>query len=348
MRKEGKELVMTKDTQPVNLIGSEWHEIEALEDGTVFVNVFSEGKYRGATMTLILNGDTGLSDVDGSAATPAIRGTDSNTGIFFPAADTIAFAEGGVESARFDSSGRLLVNSTSARANLFNSTTTASLQIEGTTADTSAVLAVRDTDTAAAGPFFILARARGTTVGSTTVVQSGDVAGSISFQASDGTEFVETARIQSIVDGTPGANDMPGALLFSTTTDGGSSSTERMRIDSSGNLQFNSGYGSVATAYGCRAWVNFNGTGTVAIRASGNVTSITDNGVGNYLINLTTALPDSNASVTIGLGADSGSSGTGAWASRINSISTTVIQILSARPDGSYSDASIACVSVHR
>jgi quercetin dioxygenase-like cupin family protein len=43
--KENKTLTMTKDTQPVNLTGSEWHEIEALEDGTVFVNVFSEGKY---------------------------------------------------------------------------------------------------------------------------------------------------------------------------------------------------------------------------------------------------------------------------------------------------------------
>ena len=45
VRKEGRELVMTKDTQPVNLIADEWHEIEALEDGTVFVNVFAEGKY---------------------------------------------------------------------------------------------------------------------------------------------------------------------------------------------------------------------------------------------------------------------------------------------------------------
>jgi quercetin dioxygenase-like cupin family protein len=45
IRKEGRELVMTKDTQPVNLVGFEWHEIEALEDGTVFVNVFAEGKY---------------------------------------------------------------------------------------------------------------------------------------------------------------------------------------------------------------------------------------------------------------------------------------------------------------
>ena len=58
-------------------------------------------------MSLILSGTDGLSDIDGSAATPAIRGTDANTGIFFPAADTIAFSEGGVEAARFDSAGNL-------------------------------------------------------------------------------------------------------------------------------------------------------------------------------------------------------------------------------------------------
>ena len=81
-----------------------------------------------------------------------------------------------------------------------------------------------------------------------------------------------------------------GALSFYDTA----AATERMRIDSSGNLLFNSGYGSVATAYGCRAWVNFNGTGTVAIRASGNVTSITDNGTGDYTVNFTTSMPDAN------------------------------------------------------
>jgi hypothetical protein len=47
----------------------------------------------------------------------------------------------------------------------------------------------------------------------------------------------------------------------------------------------------------CRAWVNFNGTGTVAIRASFNVSSITDNGTGNYTVNFTTAMPDANYSV---------------------------------------------------
>lgn len=51
-----------------------------------------------------------------------------------------------------------------------------------------------------------------------------------------------------------------------------------------------------APSYTCRAWVNFNGTGTVAIRASGNVSSITDNGVGQYTVNFTTAMPDANYS----------------------------------------------------
>jgi hypothetical protein len=64
--------------------------------------------------------------------------------------------------------------------------------------------------------------------------------------------------------------------------------------NASNNLLMNSGYGSDAVAYGCRAWVNFNGTSTVAIRASGNVSSITDNNTGDYTVNFTTAMPDVN------------------------------------------------------
>lgn len=69
-------------------------------------------------MSLILDGTNGLSDVDGSAATPAIRGTDANTGIFFPAADTIAFAEGGSEAMRIDSSGNLGIGTSAPSAKL--------------------------------------------------------------------------------------------------------------------------------------------------------------------------------------------------------------------------------------
>ena len=54
--------------------------------------------------------------------------------------------------------------------------------------------------------------------------------------------------------------------------------------------------------YACRAWVNFNGTGTVAIRESGNVSSITDNGAGDYTVNFTTAITDANYAAPTSVG----------------------------------------------
>ena len=104
--------------------------------------------------------------------------------------------------------------------------------------------------------------------------------------------------------------------------------TELMRIDSTGNVQFNSGYGSVATAFGCRAWVNFNGTGTPAIRASGNVTSITDNGNGDYTVNFTTAMSDVNYAVSGCARGDTGIPNGGGLALKIGQTqSTTAIRI---------------------
>ena len=77
--------------------------------------------------------------------------------------------------------------------------------------------------------------------------------------------------------------------------------------DGSGNLSFNSGYGSTAVAYGCRAWVNFDGTtnvgGFCTVRASGNVSTVADNGTGTYTVNLANAMPDANYSVVLGLNA---------------------------------------------
>ena len=71
----------------------------------------------------------------------------------------------------------------------------------------------------------------------------------------------------------------------------------------------------------CRAWVNFNGTSTVAIRASFNVTSITDNGNGNYAVNFTTAMPDANYAV-VAIAGDT-SSGTCLCQSPFNTSPTT-------------------------
>ena len=105
--------------------------------------------------------------------------------------------------------------------------------------------------------------------------------------------------------------------------------TNAVTVDS-GNLQFNSGYGSVATAYGCRAWVNFNGTGTVAIRASGNVTSITDNGTGDYTVNFTTSMPDVNYAVVSTVNANFGSQSVTAVTDTVNGSLTESARTTSA------------------
>jgi hypothetical protein len=81
-----------------------------------------------------------------------------------------------------------------------------------------------------------------------------------------------------------------------------SSSTEICRIESGGNLQFNSGYGSVATAYGVRAWINFDGTAaTIGTgRGSANMDAVTDNATADYTVNFTNDMPDANYAVLTG------------------------------------------------
>jgi hypothetical protein len=92
----------------------------------------------------------------------------------------------------------------------------------------------------AGGPIIGISKSRGTASNSYTVVQDNDQLGIITFQGADGTNLVEGARIAADVDGTPGADDMPGRLEFHTTADGASSGTERMRIHSTGNVSIGS------------------------------------------------------------------------------------------------------------
>ena len=123
----------------------------------------------------------------------------------------------------------------------------------------------------------------------------------------DSTGVFKLANPSSFPAGTAAApsitatGDTNTGIFFSAadTIDFAEGGTATGQFDSSGNFKFNSGYGSVATAYGCRAWVNFNGSGTVAIRASGNVSSITDNGTGDYTVNFTTALSDANYALSV-------------------------------------------------
>jgi len=71
-----------------------------------------------------------------------------------------------------------------------------------------------------------------------------------------------------------------------------------MTISGSTGVVFPDGSSQASGQQACKAWVNFNGTGTVAIRDSFNVTSITDNGTGAYAVNFTTAMPDANYAVS--------------------------------------------------
>jgi hypothetical protein len=199
--------------------------------------------------TTRLTADTGVSVVGTLAVTGAITSTsdltipdkiihsgDTNTAIRFPAADTVSVETGGNEAIRINDSGQVLVGVSSTRT-MFTGYTP-SLQVEGNAkSDSASSLVVNNASTV--GPTLWFGKTRGTSVGSNTVVQSGDELGTIFFNGADGTDVQSiAASIRSEVDGTPGSNDMPGRLVFSTTADGAASPTERLRIDNTGLSTF--------------------------------------------------------------------------------------------------------------
>ncbi len=249
----------------------------------------------------------------------------------------IALRVDGSERARIDSSGRLLVGTSSSVSVSGDN----QLQVFGEGLASSVSLTRSGATTQSANLTF--GRTRGDAA-TRTVLNSDDTVGRIHFAGDDGTDMLSlAATIQCNVDGTPGSNDMPGRLVFSTTADGASSPTEQMRLDSSGNLKFNSGYGSAATAYGCRAWVNFNGSGTVSIRGSGNVSSISDNGTGQFYTNFANGMPDTNYAGVCSHNAISGGND-GAQASP----DQTYRAFVQTGAAGSWQDPSVVCVAIFR
>jgi hypothetical protein len=138
------------------------------------------------------------------------------------------------ERARIDSSGRLLIGTSSTNGS-FNS----AIQIAGSGVAGTQLISRFDNN--AGAPNFYFAKSRGASVNTNTLVQSGDEVGVIGFYAADGTNYVPAAQIRADIDGTPGTNDMPGRLVFATTADGASGPTERMRITSGGLLKVTTG-----------------------------------------------------------------------------------------------------------
>ena len=197
--------------------------------------------------TTRLTADTGVSVTGTLAVTGAITSTsdltiadkiihfgDTNTAIRFPAADTVSVETGGSEALRVDSSQRLLVGTSS--SNNVAGFGGSALQVEGLTGATSSMSLIRHSADNV-GSTILFGKSRGTSNGATTIVQNNDIVARIFAYGADGTDTQsQLAGISYEVDGTPGANDMPGRLVFSTTADGASSSTERMVIKSDGKI----------------------------------------------------------------------------------------------------------------
>jgi hypothetical protein len=175
----------------------------------------------------------------------------------------------------------------------------------------------------------------------------------INATTTNGVVIIDTSQRAAFVAGTAAApaitttGDTNTGIFFSAadTIDFAEGGAAVGQFDSSANFKFNSGYGSVAVAYGCRAWVNFNGTGTVAIRASGNVTSITDTGVGTYTVNLTNAMPDANYSVSSIADDDSGNN---AQVITYSSATTSTLLLGVWKSGFGRSDPATCCAAVFR
>jgi len=135
-----------------------------------------------------------------------------------------------------ESAGRVIIGDTTSTSSPNYAGTQTPTQFQSKSAAAYDGLSLQNYVAGSGGAGLTFAHSRSGALGTQTVLNDGDYTGAIVFAGSDGTNFIRTAQIESRVDGTPGTNDMPGRLVFSTTADGASSPTERMRIDSAGNV----------------------------------------------------------------------------------------------------------------
>ena len=234
--------------------------------------------------TTRLTADTGVSVVGTLAVQGALTTTqnltiaekvihsgDTDTFVSFPAANTVSVETGGNEALRVNSSGHLLVGSSTSVD--VGSSAAAMFQIEHSGSNLSAALYSTINATGPAG-VLALGHARGSASG---ILLDDDVMGQVRFAGGDGVDLETVgAQISAEVDGTPGANDMPGRLVFSTTADGAATPATRLTIDSAGlvklpdNGKFVAGAGNDLQIYhdGSNSYIKDAGTGDLNIAGS--------------------------------------------------------------------------------
>ena len=213
-----------------------------------------------------------------------------------------------------DASGRVITGATATYTSLG---TTPFFQINGVGGGDSIFAINSWRNSSAFGGLIALNHSKSGVVGTFATLVSGDSIGSAIFSGDDGTAFIQAASISAAVDGTPGANNMPGRLVFSTTANGASSPTERMRIDSAGDVDI---------------------TSNVSV---GNVLV-----VGNITPNNSTTTTTGSLQVTGGAGITGNLYVTAAYANTITLINPTTFASIGGMTSNSYTTSSNAQVSI--
>jgi hypothetical protein len=191
-------------------------------------------RYDGTTGKLIQNSVVTIAD-DGATVIAANSGSDGLRITQIGAGNAILVEDSANPDATpfvVEASGDVLIGTATAIPGAFSDT--GKLQIVNNTGEANQTNFTFLNSTGGSIAYFN--KSRSATIGTNTIVQSGDSIGTIVFAGADGTTYHRGASISAEVDGTPGVNDMPGRLVFSTTADGASSPTERMRITSAGNV----------------------------------------------------------------------------------------------------------------
>lgn len=218
--------------------GSAWAD---LSSAYVFTSITATGLNNTGNTTLgdssadsvTINGTIGAGIViSGATSTDAVRITQTGTGNALVVEDS-----SNPDSTPFviDANGGVIVGNTAVTA--LNYTSASRFQIAGNSQATTALSSVYAGSSTNLSGSLLFGKATGS-LSSLGAVISGDDLGRIQFEGHDGTAFIPATLIISEVDGTPGTNDMPGRLIFSTTADGAATPTERMRISSTGETKF--------------------------------------------------------------------------------------------------------------